>query len=94
LREAQKLPDCQPKTPQKSIALDLFPEKEFAKMISAGLIVAPLGRSLGGLGLWFESQNIADLLRLLRILGKGDLSVSRIYEGHVKTCAEGRRRSA
>jgi alkylation response protein AidB-like acyl-CoA dehydrogenase len=60
-----------------------FPEKELAKMISAGLIVAPLGRSLGGLGLGFESQNIADLLRLLQILGKGSLSVGRIYEGHV-----------
>jgi alkylation response protein AidB-like acyl-CoA dehydrogenase len=63
--------------------LGCFPEKEFAKMISAGLMVAPLGRSLGGLGLGFESQNIADLLRLLRILGKGNLSVGRIYEGHV-----------
>jgi alkylation response protein AidB-like acyl-CoA dehydrogenase len=60
-----------------------FPEKEFAKIISAGLIVAPLSRSLGGLGLGFESQTIADLLSLLRILGKGNLSVGRIYEGHV-----------
>ena len=60
-----------------------FPEKEFTKMISAGLIAAPLSRSLGGLGLGYESQNIADLLRLLRILGKGSLSVGRIYEGHV-----------
>jgi alkylation response protein AidB-like acyl-CoA dehydrogenase len=63
--------------------LGSFPETEFASMISAGLIVAPLARSLGGLGLGFESQNIADLLRLLRILGKGSLSVGRIYEGHV-----------
>src|SRR3984957_7670386 len=63
--------------------LGSFPEKEFAELISAGLIVAPLGRNLGGLGLGFESQNIADLLRLLRILGKGNLSVGRIYEGHV-----------
>jgi alkylation response protein AidB-like acyl-CoA dehydrogenase len=60
-----------------------FPEDEFSKIISAGLIVAPLARSLGGLGLGFESQNIADLLRLLRILGKGNLSVGRLYEGHV-----------
>jgi alkylation response protein AidB-like acyl-CoA dehydrogenase len=60
-----------------------FPEKEFANMVSAGLIVAPLSRSLGGLGLGFESQSIADLLRLLRILGKGNLSVGRLYEGHV-----------
>ena len=42
-----------------------------------------MGRSLGGLGLGFESQNIADLLRVLRILGEGNLSVGRIYEGHV-----------
>jgi alkylation response protein AidB-like acyl-CoA dehydrogenase len=63
--------------------LGSFPEKEFAKIISAGLIVAPLGRNLGGLGLGLESQNIADLLRLLRILGKGSLSVGRLYEGHV-----------
>jgi alkylation response protein AidB-like acyl-CoA dehydrogenase len=63
--------------------IGVFPEKEFARMISAGLVVAPLSRGLGGLGLGFESQNIADLLRLLRILGKGNLSVGRIYEGHV-----------
>jgi alkylation response protein AidB-like acyl-CoA dehydrogenase len=60
-----------------------FPEKEFANMIAAGLMVVPLSRSLGGLGLGFESHTIADLLRLLRILGKGNLSVGRIYEGHV-----------
>ena len=60
-----------------------FPEQEFAKLISAGLTVAPLNRSLGGLGLGFESQTTAELLRLLRILGKGNLSVGRIYEGHV-----------
>jgi alkylation response protein AidB-like acyl-CoA dehydrogenase len=63
--------------------LGSFPEKEFAKIISAGLTVAPLSRSLGGLGLGFESRTIPELLRLLRILGKGNLSVGRIYEGHV-----------
>jgi alkylation response protein AidB-like acyl-CoA dehydrogenase len=63
--------------------LGCFPEQEFTRIISAGLIVAPLSRSLGGLGLGFESHTIADLLRLLRILGKGSLSVGRIYEGHV-----------
>jgi alkylation response protein AidB-like acyl-CoA dehydrogenase len=60
-----------------------FPEQEFAQISSAELLVAPLSRSLGGLGLGFESENIADLLRLLRILGQGNLSVGRIYEGHV-----------
>jgi alkylation response protein AidB-like acyl-CoA dehydrogenase len=60
-----------------------FPEKEFAQMISADLLVAPLSHHLGGLGLGFESENIEDLLRLLRILGQGNLSVGRIYEGHV-----------
>ena len=60
-----------------------FPEKEFAKIVSAGLIVAPLRRNLGGLGLGFESQSTRHLLRILRTLGKGNLSVGRIYEGHV-----------
>jgi alkylation response protein AidB-like acyl-CoA dehydrogenase len=60
-----------------------FPEKEFAKIAGHGLIAAPLQRDLGGLGLGFESQTIGHLLRLLRILGKGNLSVGRIYEGHV-----------
>lgn len=60
-----------------------FPEKEFAKIVSAGLIVAPLRSTLGGLGLGFESQSTRHLLRLLRTLGKGNLSVGRIYEGHV-----------
>src|ERR1700731_4574632 len=32
-----------------------FPEKEFAKIISHGLLVAPLSSELGGLGLGFES---------------------------------------
>jgi alkylation response protein AidB-like acyl-CoA dehydrogenase len=60
-----------------------FPKKEFSKIAADGLIVAPLARSLGGLGLGFESQSTRHLLRLLRILGKGNLSVGRIYEGHV-----------
>lgn len=60
-----------------------FPEKEFSKIAGQGLLAAPLGRSLGGLGLGFESQSIQQLLQLLRLLGKGNLSVGRIYEGHV-----------
>jgi alkylation response protein AidB-like acyl-CoA dehydrogenase len=60
-----------------------FPEREFAKIAFEGLIAAPLHRSLGGLGLGFESQSTRHLLRLLRLLGKGNLSVGRIYEGHV-----------
>jgi alkylation response protein AidB-like acyl-CoA dehydrogenase len=60
-----------------------FPEKEFSKIAGQGLLAAPLGRSLGGLGLGFESQSIKQLLQLLRLLGKGNLSVGRIYEGHV-----------
>jgi alkylation response protein AidB-like acyl-CoA dehydrogenase len=60
-----------------------FPVEEFAKLASAGLLTAPLHRCFGGLGLGFESRSIRHLLRLLRILGRGNLSVGRIYEGHV-----------
>jgi alkylation response protein AidB-like acyl-CoA dehydrogenase len=60
-----------------------FPEKEFASIASAGLLIAPLPRDLGGVGLGFESQSTRHLLQLLRVFGKGNLSVGRIYEGHV-----------
>ncbi len=67
-------------------AIDLsrsFPQKEFAKIAAGGLLVAPLRCSFGGFGLGFESRTTGHLLRLLQTLGKGNLSVGRIYEGHV-----------
>lgn len=63
----------------------VFPEEEFAQIASARLLAVPLSRSLGGLGLGFETGqgHTEDLLMLLKEMGRGNLAVGRIYEGHV-----------
>jgi alkylation response protein AidB-like acyl-CoA dehydrogenase len=60
-----------------------FPAEAFARIGAAGLLSAPLPRALGGLGLGSEPGGTLPLLRALKMLGRGDLSVARIYEGHV-----------
>ncbi|MFN8540421.1 MAG: acyl-CoA dehydrogenase [Thermomicrobiales bacterium] len=60
-----------------------FPAAAFARIRAAGLLAAPLPRALGGLGLGSEPGCTLPLLRVLKSLGRGDLSVARIYEGHV-----------
>lgn len=59
-----------------------FPSREFAEIANAHLLAAPLSRDLGGLGLGSEPGFALGLLRLLAILGWGNLSVARLYEGH------------
>ena len=46
-------------------------------------MTAPLSRRLGGLGLGFETGHTEELLMLLKEIGRGNLVVGRIYEGHV-----------
>lgn len=60
-----------------------FPDAEFTALRTAGLLAAPLPRALGGLGLGSEPGAMRVLLRLLAILGWGNLSLARLYEGHV-----------
>lgn len=60
-----------------------FPTRAFARLAESGLLATPLPRALGGLGFGSEPGQTGPLLRLLKHLGKGDLSVARIYEGHV-----------
>ncbi|WP_234645382.1 acyl-CoA dehydrogenase family protein [Dyadobacter sp. CY356] len=56
-----------------------FPEQEFKLMADAGLleIVLP-GKSMD-----FEQHKSNDLLMLLKTIGKANLPVGRIYEGHI-----------
>lgn len=60
-----------------------FPTEAFAALRSAGLLAAPLPEHDGGAG--FDDSDAGRLLqlRLLRTIGRGDLSTGRIYEGHV-----------
>ncbi|RSK47289.1 acyl-CoA dehydrogenase family protein [Hymenobacter rigui] len=59
-----------------------FPTQEFNWLREAGLLVAPLPAHLGGAGLGTAAQTTA-LLSTLRHIGRGNLAVGRLYEGHV-----------
>jgi alkylation response protein AidB-like acyl-CoA dehydrogenase len=56
---------------------------EFSWLREAGFLAVPLPREMGGKGWGIESDTWRHLLRLLKIIGRGNLSVGRIYEGHV-----------
>ena len=56
-----------------------FPAQEFGWLREAGL----LSITLPDEPLAFGQRNTAQQLALLRLVGKGNLSVGRIYEGHI-----------
>jgi alkylation response protein AidB-like acyl-CoA dehydrogenase len=60
-----------------------FPAQEFNLIAGVGLLTAPLNRSLGGLGLGIDADTTDDLLTILKNIGQANLSIGRIYEGHV-----------
>lgn len=60
-----------------------FPVKEFELIAEAGLLAAPLKPELGGLGLGINAEVTYELLMRLKQIGRGNLSVGRVYEGHV-----------
>ncbi len=60
-----------------------FPIQEFEVIAEAGLLTAPLARTWGGLGLGIDASSIAKLLVILTQIGRANLAVGRIYEGHV-----------
>ncbi|MFD2784811.1 acyl-CoA dehydrogenase family protein [Hymenobacter rubripertinctus] len=59
-----------------------FPETEFRWLREAGLLTAPLAPDQGGSGLT-EPAHTNELLSTLRHIGRGNLAVGRVYEGHV-----------
>ena len=61
----------------------VYPAQEFEWIASAGLLTAPLAPEFGGLGLGIESSSIDELLTILKQIGRANLAVGRIYEGHV-----------
>lgn len=60
-----------------------FPIYEFQQIAAAGLLAAPLDPALGGFGFGIEAGVTTHLLKLLKVIGHGNLAVGRIYEGHV-----------
>ncbi|MBH8560132.1 acyl-CoA dehydrogenase family protein [Hymenobacter negativus] len=59
-----------------------FPTREFNWLHTAGLLTAALPAALGGAGLHTPAATLA-LLRVLQHVGRGNLAVGRVYEGHV-----------
>lgn len=60
-----------------------FPVAEFELIAASDLLAAPLRQELGGLGLGIEAKVTHELLLLLKQIGRGNLAVGRVYEGHV-----------
>ncbi|MBF9143805.1 acyl-CoA dehydrogenase family protein [Hymenobacter properus] len=59
-----------------------FPVQEFAWLQAAGLLTAALPATLGGAGLHAPAATLP-LLHTLQHIGRGNLAVGRIYEGHL-----------
>ena len=60
-----------------------FPVKEFELIAETGMLAAPLQPELGGLGLGIDAGVTYQMLMLLKQIGRGNLAVGRVYEGHV-----------
>lgn len=63
-----------------------FPAEAFSALHATGLMMAPFPVRLGGCGL-VEPAAAGALCHVLRLVGGGDLSVGRLYEGHVNAVA-------
>lgn len=61
----------------------LFPKAEFEELRNAGALSAVLPRHLGGQGLGTEPVGATGAFELLRLLGRGNLAVGRVFEGHM-----------
>ncbi len=60
-----------------------FPTDAFQQLAGYGFLTLPLSQELGGRGLGRDSGSSGALLELLSIVGWGDLSLARLYEGHL-----------
>jgi alkylation response protein AidB-like acyl-CoA dehydrogenase len=60
-----------------------FPTEAFTLLAGCGFLTLPLSRELGGIGLGRDAGTAGALTELLAIVGWGDLSLARVYEGHL-----------
>jgi alkylation response protein AidB-like acyl-CoA dehydrogenase len=64
------------------VSEDGFPTEAVAALTRSGLLSAPLPPEYGGCGLGLLPGTMRPLLDTLRAVGRVDLSVGRLYEGH------------
>jgi alkylation response protein AidB-like acyl-CoA dehydrogenase len=62
---------------------NLFPTREMEQLRALGALSAPLPAAFGGLGMGTEPAGAEGLFAALRLIGRGNLSVGRVIEGHV-----------
>jgi len=60
-----------------------FPTEDIARLRRLGALAGPVPTGLGGLGLGTEPDAALDIMDVLRLIGRGNLSVGRLYEAHV-----------
>ncbi len=60
-----------------------FPSEELRLLAHCGALAAALPRSAGGLGFGIDGEMFAPFLHLLREMGRSNLVIGRIFEGHV-----------
>jgi alkylation response protein AidB-like acyl-CoA dehydrogenase len=85
-RLVESVGQCVPTMRGRARALDraaAFPADDVAALRGHGALLAPLPLRHGGLGLGTEPDGAIGLFDLLRLIGSGNLSVGRIFEGHV-----------
>lgn len=64
-----------------------FPTTEVEQLVAGGALAAVVPVRYGGLGMGTESSGALHLFDLLRLIGRGNLAVGRIFEGHVNAIA-------
>ena len=79
---AHALPDIQAAAPALDQAA-AFPAADIARLAGLGALAAPVPIALGGLGLGTSPEAALDTMELLRLLGRGNLSLGRLFEAHV-----------
>ena len=83
LRRARQVTECIAAHASQLDQSGGFPREEFRWLQEAGLLTVPLTAERGGAGLGTDPATTPTLLQLLSIIGRGNLSVGRLYEGHV-----------
>jgi alkylation response protein AidB-like acyl-CoA dehydrogenase len=62
---------------------DAYPREEIVRLVQIKALRFPLLRSQGGFGVGTEPSGVAEAFWILRLLGRANLSVARLYEGHI-----------
>ena len=60
-----------------------FPHDDIRDLHAAGLLLAPFPCAMGGVGLGSDPGDLECLMDVLVAIGRGSLSLGRLYEGHV-----------